>query len=190
MGSSPHTRRDSQASAHNEQLGHGPHGQNRGGFAQRGGRGSFNHGQYNNPQMGYPPPNRYNNAPRAGGIPNFQPRGGGMPQQYSPQPHRASPATAPAMPHVGGTPTMQPAALAPGQQYFAPGMGMNPYQVQVKPPFLHQNNPSFKQGKKSKGMRNGGDKQLRPREAWEQREWQKQAVPNELTNRMRRSSKR
>lgn len=187
MGPSPHVRRDSQASAHNEQVGHGAQNHGRGGYQSNRGRGGFNN-QYNNPsQMGYPPANRYNNPGPStrGGMPPYQGRGG-MPQ-YSPQPPRASPAQAPAMPHLGGTPTMQPAALATGQPYYAPGMNM--YTHQVKPPFIHQNNPPFKQGKKNKGMKNG-EKQPRQREAWDQREWQRQPVPNELTNRMRRNSKR
>ncbi|KAK1832361.1 hypothetical protein QBC39DRAFT_405287 [Podospora conica] len=187
MGPSPHVRRDSQPSAHNEQVGHGAQNHPRGGgYNNRGRGGSFNN-QYNPNMGGYPPTNRYNNAGPStrGGMPPYQGRGG-MPQ-YSPQPPRASPAQTPAMPHLGGTPTMQPAALATGQPYYAaPGMNM----YQVKPPFIHHSNPPFKQGKKNKGMKNG-EKQPRPRDTWEQKEWQRQqAVPNELTNRMRRNSKR
>jgi translation initiation factor 4G len=133
MGQSPHVRRDSQASTHGEGMHGGPaHG--RGGYQGqgRGGRGNFNP-QYNNSNMGYPPNRNFSgpNAGRGGMQPYHQGRGGMQQFPNSPQPHRASPATTPAMPHV--TPTMQPAALAAGAQpYHYPGM--NP----AIPPYAHQ----------------------------------------------------
>ncbi|KAK0711545.1 hypothetical protein B0H67DRAFT_494038 [Lasiosphaeris hirsuta] len=134
MGQSPHARRDSQASAHNESVGHGGPGHNRGGYQGQGrGRGNFN--QYNNNQtMGFPPSRPYagQNAGRGGMQPHYQGRGGMQQYPNSPQPHRASPAPAPAM-LSHGTPTMAPAALASGQPFYPPNMNMYPpHQQQQK----------------------------------------------------------
>ncbi len=162
MGQSPHVRRDSQASTHGEGVGHGGPAHGRGGYQGQGrGRGGFNQ-QYNNATMGYPP-NRNFSGPNAGrgGMPPYHQGRGGM-QQFpnSPQPHRASPATTPAMPHV--TPTMQPAALAAGgaQPYYHHAMNpaIPPYPHQVKSLPINNDFPTFKSQKKNKAARRDSEK--------------------------------
>ncbi|KAK0646108.1 hypothetical protein B0T16DRAFT_330405 [Cercophora newfieldiana] len=185
MGS-PHARRDSQASAHSEAVGHGGSGHNRGGYQGQGGRGrgGFNP-QYNNPNnMGYPPSRQFQN-PNAGrgGMQSYHQGRGGMPTyQGSPQPPRASPAPTPALPHHG-TPTMAPAALASNPAYYSPNMNMYPHQ-QVKPPFI-TNDPLFKQGKKSKAMRRESNKNFHQSHHSSQK-----PSGNEPNHKTRRNSKR
>ncbi|KAH6627612.1 hypothetical protein F5144DRAFT_603867 [Chaetomium tenue] len=189
MGQSPHVRRDSQASAHGEGIGHGGPAHGRGGYQQGRGRGNFNP-QYSNSNMGYPPNRNFSgpNAGRGGGMQPYHQGRGGM-QQFpnSPQPHRASPATTPAMPHV--TPTMQPAALAAGAQpYHYPGMNpaIPPYAHQVNIPLINNEHPQFKSQKKNKTGRRDSEKahHLRAPNA-------SQRYPNiESAQRPRRQSKR
>ncbi|KAL2134193.1 hypothetical protein VTI74DRAFT_814 [Chaetomium olivicolor] len=135
MGTSPHVRRDSQASTHGDSAAHGGPVHGRGGYQGQGrGRGNFNPQYNNNNNMGFPPNRNFSNPSAGrGGMPTYHQGGRGGMQQFpnSPQAPRASPATTPAMPH--GTPTMQPAPLAtgPAQAYFHPGM--NPAMA----PFAH-----------------------------------------------------
>jgi len=188
MGGGAHARRDSQASAHSEAVSHGGPGHTRGGYQGGRGRGGYN-SQYNNPNMaGFPPGGRPYPAPNAnrGGMPYQHGRGGMQQYPNSPQPPRASPAPAPAMPHHG-TPTMPPAALASGQPYYSPNMNpmnMYPTHQQVKPPFIN-NDPPFKQGKKSKAMRRDSDKNFHLRS-----HNSSQKPPNEPIHKARRNSKR
>ncbi|KAK1750650.1 hypothetical protein QBC47DRAFT_91328 [Echria macrotheca] len=174
-GQSPHVRRDSQASAHSEAVGHGgpPH---RGGFQGQGrGRGGFNSGynnQHNQP-MGFPPNRPYSGANAGrGGMPYHQGRGGMQQYPNSPQPSQASPAPAPAMPRH--TPNLSHASMVPNQQYYTGAMpAMYPTAPVNEPPFI-QNDSQFKQGKKGKGARRQPQKPL----------------SNELTHRSRKNSKR
>ncbi|OIW33718.1 hypothetical protein CONLIGDRAFT_640816 [Coniochaeta ligniaria NRRL 30616] len=131
-----HIRRDSQVSAHGDMPNHGGHGPSRGGYQAQGGRGGRNFtAPYNNQQMGGYPPNNHNQQRYAGG-PNAG-RGGmqyqpGRAYPNSPQPPRASPAQAPAVPHLG-TPNMTHALpIAAQQQYYQ--LPPNGYQQQVYPP--------------------------------------------------------
>ncbi|KAK3956895.1 hypothetical protein QBC32DRAFT_381029 [Pseudoneurospora amorphoporcata] len=138
-----HTRRDSQASAHGETVGH--MASHRGGYQGQGrGRGGYNN-SYNNPTMGFPPTRSYNgpqhNAGR-GGMNNFQGRGGIQQYPNSPQPHRSSPAPAHAVP-THGTPTMASASLAPTQPPFYPGMNMYQQQVPGYPAPMDYRGPVF-----------------------------------------------
>ncbi|ESA43154.1 uncharacterized protein NCU07868 [Neurospora crassa OR74A] len=138
-----HTRRDSQASAHGETVGH--MASHRGGYQGQGrGRGGYNN-SYNNPNMGFPPTRSYNgpqhNAGR-GGMNNFQGRGGMQQYPNSPQPHRSSPAPAHAVP-THGTPTMASASLAPTQPPFYPGMNMYQQQVPGYPAPMDYRGPVF-----------------------------------------------
>ena len=140
MGGGAHARRDSQASAHSEAVSHGGPGHTRGGYQGGRGRGGYN-SQYNNQNMsGFPPgAGRPFPAPNAnrGGMPYQHGRGGMQQYPNSPQPPRASPAPAPAMPHHG-TPTMPPAALAPNQAYYSPSMNtmnMYPTHQQMNAPY-------------------------------------------------------
>ncbi|KAK3692134.1 hypothetical protein B0T22DRAFT_370297 [Podospora appendiculata] len=158
MGQSPHARRDSQASAHGEAVGHVGTGHGRGGYQGQGRGGRGNYSGYNNqPTAGFPPTRQYANpnAGRGGMQPYHNNRGG---MQQFPNSPRASPATAPAMPHHG-TPTMAPAALASVQpQYYAPGMNMYPpHQQQVNFPLNGSEYPS-KSFKKNKGMRRDSER--------------------------------
>ncbi|KAK5653131.1 hypothetical protein OQA88_9230 [Cercophora sp. LCS_1] len=145
-GQNPHVRRDSQASAHNEAVGHSGPG-HRGGFqGGRGRGGSFGAGYNNSQPMGFPPPQqqRYPGPGAGRGGVQYNQGGRGFPSP------RASPAATPALPHHG-TPTMQNATLAPGQpQYYAPNM--MPYGQPVKSPFP-PNDSFHKPGKKNKGRR-------------------------------------
>ncbi|KAK3333357.1 hypothetical protein B0T19DRAFT_440122 [Cercophora scortea] len=158
MGQSPHARRDSQASAHGEAVGHVGPGHSRGGYQGQGRGGRGNYSGYNNqPTAGFPPTRPYANPGTGrGGMQPYHNNRGGM-QQFPNSP-RASPATAPAMPHHG-TPTMAPAALASVQpQYYAPGMNMYPpHQQQVNFPLNGSEYP-FKSFKKNKGMRRDSEK--------------------------------
>lgn len=181
-----HTRRDSQASAHGETVGH--MASHRGGYQGQGrGRGGYNN-SYNNPNMGFPPTRSYNgpqhNAGR-GGMNNFQGRGGMQQYPNSPQPHRSSPAPAHAVP-THGTPTMASASLAPTQPPFYPGMNM--YQQQVKPPSFSNDYSSFKPvNKKNKGTRRDSDS-IHPRHPNSSQ--QKSSTSDDSTQKPRRQSKR
>ncbi|ESA43153.1 hypothetical protein GE21DRAFT_3999 [Neurospora crassa] len=181
-----HTRRDSQASAHGETVGH--MASHRGGYQGQGrGRGGYNN-SYNNPNMGFPPTRSYNgpqhNAGR-GGMNNFQGRGGMQQYPNSPQPHRSSPAPAHAVP-THGTPTMASASLAPTQPPFYPGMNM--YQQQVKPPSFSNDYSSFKPvNKKNKGTRRDSDS-IHPRHPNPSQ--QKSSTSDDSTQKPRRQSKR
>ena len=187
-GQSPHhTRRDSQASAHNESVGHGGPG-HRGGFPGQGrGRGGYNSG-FNNPNIGGYPPNRPYSGPnggRGGMAPYHQGRGGMQQYPNSPQPPHASPATTPAMPRHG-TPTMAPATVpAQTPPYYAQGMNSMFQHQQVKPPFIPSDS-TFKQGKKGKGARRDSDKSYHSRTS----NPSQKSLNNELTHRSRRNSKR
>lgn len=130
---SPNTRRDSFHSQHGDMANHG-----RGGFQPQGGRGgrgggNFNNQQYHSPGMPYGRPYQGPNGQGRGAMQNFGQRPGGQ-MHYSPQPHRASPAMAHAMPsatgaHMGGPPALPPQQQAFGYQqppmgYGAPMNGM------------------------------------------------------------------
>src|SRR6187551_3506400 len=111
-----HGRHDSTHSIHTE-LGHhgGPVPNRGGGYQHQGsrGRGYPNSAHLNN--MGYPPPNPYPRGPGGQGRGNVQPsypQRGGLGVPNSPQPGRASPHVAPAMPNPG-TPHMQQAVPVP-----------------------------------------------------------------------------
>lgn len=141
-----HNRRDSQVSAHGDMPTHGGHGPSRGGYQGQGGRGGRNFtAPYNNQQMGFPPNNH--NQQRYGGGPNtgrggmqYQPgRNSIGPYPNSPQPPRASPAQAPAVPHLG-TPNMSQAVPIPAQQqgfYGPPHL----YQQQMGQMGMYPNQP-------------------------------------------------
>ncbi|KAK1769823.1 hypothetical protein QBC33DRAFT_446891 [Phialemonium atrogriseum] len=152
-----HLRRDSQASAHSEIGGHGGPGPNRGGYQGQGGRGGRNfNASYNNQALGYTPNQRFagHNGGR-GGMPSYQGGRGGMPQfPNSPQPPRASPAPAHAIPQHPGTPNMSQAVpMQPPQQFYPPP---HMYPPQVNPPLFSNDLPPYKY--KKKGTRRDSEK--------------------------------
>ncbi|KAK3944237.1 hypothetical protein QBC46DRAFT_252176 [Diplogelasinospora grovesii] len=194
MGGGSHNRRDSQASAHGDASSHGGPGHNRGSYGGGRGRGGNFNAQYNNPNMGFPPtgrPYQGQNAGRGGMTSYHQGRGGMQQFPNSPQPPRASPATAPAMLHHG-TPTMPPATLASGQhQQFYPPIYPH-HQQQVKPPLINNEFSSFKSSKKNKGQRRDSEKYShhpRPSNSLQSNFFQRQPS-NETNTRPRRGSKR
>ncbi|KAH8909948.1 hypothetical protein BR93DRAFT_943830 [Coniochaeta sp. PMI_546] len=166
-----HIRRDSQVSAQGDMPSHGGHGPNRGGYQAQGGRGGRNFtAPYNNQQMGYPPNNhnqqRYGgpNAGR-GGMPYQPGRNSIGPYPNSPQPPRASPAQAPAVPHLG-TPNMAQAVPIPAQQQYYPPPHL--YQQQVYPPPSSTDSFTFSTAKSHK--KKGGNRREYERSSYSARQ--------------------
>jgi len=197
-GQSPHMRRDSSQSLHNEMGNHGGQGPNRGGYQHQAGRGrgpSYNNnGQYGNQSMPYAPAGQFPRAPAGPGRANMPPQfrgGANMPAfPNSPQPHRASPALAHAMPNQGPQ-HMQPPMPVPGApqyqayQYAPPGGGYPTAQVNL--PASSQDQSFLKPGKKKGGRRDAERLSQHPRHPDSAL---KRMSQNDVNGRSRRPSKR
>jgi len=164
-----HLRRESSHSAQNDMGNQGPNAQGRGGFPPQGGRGrgGFNpQNQYQQQQMGYPPPagqpfRNQQNAGRGGMPPPFQGQGRPINAPFPNSPHQ--PARSPALTNsMPGTPNMNQVVPMQNQpQYY------NSYAPHMQGPQVnHQSSSAHNRLDFSNSNRGGKAKNWRKNEQY------------------------